>query len=144
MLPSIRQTLLKKYMSISEASKFLSCSYSKAKELLGRQDHAIKMKNGKMKPLYIKSRVEGIKENIERDKKIRIRRHNNLYSRATYETMLTDAGELVKIEPQFRGRVCAMEGCNEPVPTGHYVCPKHKSEFGSKRKYYLDEYTVHT
>ena len=133
-----------RYVSIMEASKILGCSYSKAKEYLGLPASSIQMRNGHMKPLYIKDKVLGILKNIVRDGKYKNREEYKPYSRPIEEMTLLENGEFVSVKPTFRGRVRAMDGCSKPVPTGHYVCDKHKSEFKTRRKHYVEEYQIHT
>ncbi len=131
------------YISIKQASKILGYSYSKTKEYLGLPDHTKRMANGHMKPLYEKKKVDNILKNIKRDRGYKVREDYKPYDRTSSGMELLEDGRFVKVEPTYKGRVCAMKGCNKPVPTGMYVCDKHRNEFKTRRKRYVEEYSIH-
>jgi len=131
------------YVSIDDAGKMMGCSGSKAKEYLGKPDKLTKMGNGQFKHLFSKKKVQGIILNINRDRKYKKREEYKPYIRAITEMELLDNGEFVPVKQKYKGRVCAIRGCNVPVPTGHYVCPEHKKEFTVRRRKDFEIYPVH-
>ena len=126
-------------ITTNEAARILDVAISHVRTIMFPRDGTHKTKDGHIKNTYYKSRVEYTKK--IRDIRKRKEQKNNI---KVINKLADPNNQMVDTSPVYRGSICHIPGCNNPIPTGCYVCPEHREEFRNRRRNYDEEYIDHS